>query len=572
MSDDSDRNVAACPASADPVVLESLRQLGSVPFRIDWFGDILYGGHRGGHSPMVNLVLSRGYEGEWIRSSGADDGTAITTAVPAAYLRLLRMGDVWVLGQRTGTDEASIQLTFPEVVVSDSTVEIVPTGLPAGQTEGEPVYLLPFAEFDAHRGHTGAFCARVRLDAGITLIVPCMELVRFYFGASGALLKLLFSGALGLDELYSNAFCHPTTGVANVTLGKGLPYQAGVTVARIAFNDRAKRAATWIAKSGVAATANKERYYPKTSFPFEGVTDLTARGRWLGTGETRAFLVEQLLECTHPFPFKALFTRSAAEVAGEAIPDGKTPVRKRSPSKRKEGRRHDRTLLEDYVSRARLPRVVATVGEFEHPFPDLVGKPIHYVRNQSRGCTTSTTELDAARELSAGEGSSSMGGRGSEVATAQSSSAKFDVEPDEVAWFRAALKALRDSGETAATFVAPISSGTADSKSPFWRADTFLPHSGERARSTWLSRIVSPRGELELLAAVVLQCDAVPDAIAMVLSCQGVKPHGDGIREICGDVAAGTIGEQQQLGVAKLAGQSDPVVALANQLRIALNT
>lgn len=156
--------------SPEPPVLIPLRNLGSAPLRIEWFGDVSYAGRSGGRSPMVAVTLARGHQGQWIRTDIVDD-SPLTASMPIAYLRLLRIGD--------------------------STTSVLPAGLPVTEDGGKPTYLLPFSDFDGHRGHTGAFCARVKLPDGALLIVPCMELIRFYFGDSGLLLKRLFSGATG---------------------------------------------------------------------------------------------------------------------------------------------------------------------------------------------------------------------------------------------------------------------------------------------------------------------------------------------------------------------------------------
>lgn len=423
---------------AEPPVLIPLRNLGSAPLRIEWFGDVAYAGRSGGRSPMVAVTLARGHQGQWIRTDIVDD-TPLTASIPIAYLRLLRIGDIWVSGQRVGTDPGSTRITFENLQIDDSTTSVLPAGLPVAEDGGKPTYLLPFSDFDGHCGHTGAFCARVRLPEGGFLVVPCMELIRFYFGDSGLLLKRLFSGATATDNLYLSAWRSDVSGAAHLTLAPGLPFPAARTVARIAFDRQAARAAAWIAKSGVAAAVHSEQYYPRTTFPFKGETNFTVEGRWLRGGERGVFLVERIVQCSHPFPFEWLFARTTAELAGEGRPG--SSGRRKSSRRDAEPRRHKKELLENFVTRALLPMTVIA-DDIETPFPDLVGKPVHRMAdNHANGGSRSDDSEDAAA-LSSGEASSSLGGREAEVTNSLALSAEWDSEPEVVTLFRKAFEEL----------------------------------------------------------------------------------------------------------------------------------
>lgn len=470
----------------EPPVLIPLRNLGSAPLRIEWFGDVAYAGRSGGRSPMVAVTLARGHQGQWIRTDIVDD-TPLTASIPIAYLRLLRIGDIWVSGERVGTDPGSTRITFQNLQIDDSTTSVLPAGLPVAEDGGKPTYLLPFSDFDGHRGHTGAFCARVKLPDGALLVVPCMELIRFYFGDSGLLLKRLFSGAPATDNLYLSAWRSDVSGAAHLTLAPGLPFPAARTVARIAFDRQAAKAAAWIAKSGVAAAAHSERYYPRTTFPFKGETNFTVEGRWLG-GERRVFLVERILQCSYPFPFKRLHARMTAELAGEGQPG--SPGRSKSSRRDAEPRRHKKELLENFVTRALLPMAVIA-DDIETPFPDLVGKPVHRMAdNHANGGSRADDSEDVAA-LSSGEASSSLGGREAEVTNSRALSAEWDSEPEVVILFREVFEELVKEGRIAAKLVPPLSDqGGITPRNPFLRGDWILPGSDDRSRQLWCARIV----------------------------------------------------------------------------------
>lgn len=471
-------------------VLAPLRNLGSAPLRIEWFGDVSYAGRSGGRSPMVAVTLARGHQGQWIRTDIVDD-SPLTASIPIAYLRLLRIGDIWVSGQRVGTDPGSTRITFENLQIDDSTTSVLPAGLPVAEDGGKPTYLLPFSDFDGHRGHTGAFCARVKLPDGALLVVPCMELIRFYFGDSGLLLKRLFSGATATDNLYLSAWRSDVSGAAHLTLAPGLPFPAARTVARIAFDRRAAKAAAWIAKSGVTAAVHSERYYPRTTFPFKGETNFTAEGRWLGGDERRVFLVERILQCSHPFPFEWLFARTTAELAGEGRPG--SSGRGKSSRRDAEPRRHKKDLLENFVTRALLPMAVIA-DDIEAPFPDLAGKPVHRMAdNHANGGSRADDSEDVAA-LSSGEASSSLGGREAEVTNSRALCAEWDSEPEVVVLFRKAFEELVREGRIAARLVPPLrDQGGITPGNPFLRGDWIVREPGDQSRRLWCARIVEDK-------------------------------------------------------------------------------
>ncbi|MBI4990313.1 MAG: hypothetical protein HZC23_15970 [Rhodocyclales bacterium] len=471
----------------EPPILIPLRNLGSAPLRIEWFGDVAYAGRSGGRSPMVAVTLARGHQGQWIRTDIVDD-SPLTASIPIAYLRLLRIGDIWVSGERVGTDPGSTRITFENLQIDDSTTSILPAGLPVAEDGGKPTYLLPFSDFDGHRGHTGAFCARVRLPDGGFLVVPCMELIRFYFGDSGLLLKRLFSGATATDNLYLSAWRSDVSGAAHLTLAPGLPFPAARTVARIVFDRQAAKAAAWIAKSGVTAAAHSERYYPKTTFPFKGQTNLTVEGRWLGGDERRVLLVERILQCSHPFPFQRLHVRTTTELAGDGPPG--SSGRSKSSKRDAEPRRHKQELLEGFVTRALLPMAVVE-DDIETPFPDLVGKPVHRMADNHAKVGSRTDDSENVGELSSGETSSGLGGRESEVTTSQARIAEWDSEPEVVALFLKAFDELVKEGRITAKLVPPLSTqGGTTPRSPFLRGDWIVPEPDGQSRQLWCAMIV----------------------------------------------------------------------------------
>lgn len=226
--------------------------------------------------------------------------TPIERYVSVGMLTILRVGDVFKTGRLTAVG-AGTRETFSDVVIGPSTTELVKAG---SSEDGH--YLLPLQQHSEHQGHTKSYCVRVRLPDGKRLIVPSLELARFYFGSSSALLGKLFRPHLEREHLYdpdqSRLRKHQHT---YLRLAAGIPARSAGDVARIVGTQEGWKCARWI---GGSMAAGGPECYIRTEFPFAGRTTLQARGRWLPHGDQpqQTFVVHELLSCSHPFPFSSL--------------------------------------------------------------------------------------------------------------------------------------------------------------------------------------------------------------------------------------------------------------------------
>lgn len=140
------------------------------------------------------------------------------------------------------------------------------------------------------------------------LIVPCMELIRFYFGTSSNVLHKLFTGLLREEMLWREKSFDPATGHLHIKLSSRISGASASDIGRIALSKEAWRSAAGIYASCVTATSHKRTAYPYTGFPFTGHTTLQVSGRWLSfAGEPDStFVVYRLQSCSHRFPFETL--------------------------------------------------------------------------------------------------------------------------------------------------------------------------------------------------------------------------------------------------------------------------
>jgi hypothetical protein len=215
---------------------------------------------------------------------------------------MLAIGDLWQRGERIASPDYEVE-TFHDLKVSHETASFVKAGF---AVEGK--FLLPLLCHPWHFQHTQSYCVAVSLKDGRRLLVPCVELIRFYFGSSSNLVQRLFSAPLKSDRFWKSKQFNPKTGHLHLALADYISSASSKDIGRIAESGPAWRAAAGIHASCQKATANGRPAYPCTSFPFEGVTDLIASGIWLPLGdrEKATFLAFRLRSCSHPFPFKSM--------------------------------------------------------------------------------------------------------------------------------------------------------------------------------------------------------------------------------------------------------------------------
>ncbi|WP_025917411.1 hypothetical protein [Herminiimonas sp. CN] len=127
--------------------------------------------------------------------------------VSVGTLPLLRIGDIWRNGQLELAPDYELA-QFLDLEINAQTAVLVKAGL----NLEEKGFLLPRTEHPWHMACTQSYCLMVELPQNRRLIIPCMELIRFYFGSSSNLLTKLFLPPLSRDTLYSKPHFDKTSG------------------------------------------------------------------------------------------------------------------------------------------------------------------------------------------------------------------------------------------------------------------------------------------------------------------------------------------------------------------------
>lgn len=280
-------------------------------WRIDWFGDIAFPNRMlRRKQPSVLVHMSRVLDTSFRENPAAllsADSTFVSKQrkvwISVGTLPLLGVGDIWRNGQLELRPDYELE-HFPDLEISSETAVLIKAGL----NLEEKGFLLPRAEHPWHMQCTQAYCLMVDLPLNRRLIIPCMELVRFYFGSSSNLLTKLFLPPLRRDALYSKAYFDKATGRLTLELAPSISGTSAADIGRLHMDPAAWRAAVHVGASLLKGSVVGQGAYPQAYFPFEGQTCLAATGKWLSLGDEpkRTFIVYSLRSCSHAFPFRSL--------------------------------------------------------------------------------------------------------------------------------------------------------------------------------------------------------------------------------------------------------------------------
>jgi hypothetical protein len=346
-------------------------------WRVDWFGEFSYPPGQRTNLPSVRVAISP------VLCDPEDDSALLSVTatglnnqrlvwLPVGVLGAIRIGDIWKNGQCVFSPKYQTE-KFEKLHIKRDTTDFVKSGMAL-----EGAFLLPLAEHPWHQLQTMSFCVKVKLEDEKQIIIPCVELIRFYFGSSSRLLNLLFTKQISKDDLYKNMQFVEVTGQLHLKLASGLSGMSAADIGRISLDHDAWRAARLIFDTCMAASVQREAIYPYTGFPFVGTTDLIASGKWLSNGDrpNATFVVFNLHSCSHPFPFESLSYESS---------DDKKVSTQTNDSKNVDGSQAQtfiasgvkpttQTLSETDSGTAKASKEIWLKGKPR--FPDLTGKRI----------------------------------------------------------------------------------------------------------------------------------------------------------------------------------------------------
>lgn len=392
------------------------------PWRIDWFGEVAYQSNGQRRSQPVYRVLISPVLGDLSSPDiVTDDGGQREAWLSIGTLPMVSVGDIWQGGERIA--QPDYQLESFGVHIANSWADIIKAGLSV-----EENFLLPLNEHRWHRAATQSYCICMSMKDGKRLIVPCMELIRFYFGTSSNVLHKLFTAPLREEMLWHEKSFDSANGHLHLKLASRISGASASDIGRIALSHEAWRSAAGIYVSCIAATSQKCTAYPYTGFPFTGRTTLQVSGRWLSFAgvPNLTFVVCRINSCSHRFPFETLSyevdalkaQRATTKTAGDG--NGVGQWRRKNDVGRPTVSDHDPDVKKSSTTRT-------TFGKAK--FPDLRNKSVWLEKIDTAG--TSGVFMKHAdgsvEQIAFGEGWG--GGRGRETDIIHSG-ADRGYEPD----------------------------------------------------------------------------------------------------------------------------------------------
>lgn len=166
--------------------------------------------------------------------------------VSVGTLPVLRIGDIWRDGKLAAAPEYQLE-QFPNLRIDDATVHLVKAGL----NLDDKGFLIPLSEHPWHLQCTHSYCVMVELGDGRRIIIPCIELIRFYFGSSSNLLTKLFLPPLQRKSLYGHARFDNATRCLVLHLAEKISGASAADIGRLHLNPVAWRAAVHVGTSAL---------------------------------------------------------------------------------------------------------------------------------------------------------------------------------------------------------------------------------------------------------------------------------------------------------------------------------
>ena len=309
------------------IQLESIRLLGNGVYRIEWLGDIVKSRKSNSTTQCVRVICSEWTPGDGNRSMRARGIEPITVRIPVALMRYLRIGDLWQDGRFVGSTTCE-ERVYSELAITEETATAQLAGASWRAQSGQTSHQLPFNVVDGHATCTDSWLVRVTVAKDSALLIPALEIARFYFGRSGILLNRLFDSAANSQQKWSRKLeRNEATGEVDIELADGVPSMAACDVARLELDPAAQRTVRAIIASAIRAQVNWEPFFPRLMLPYCGHTTLRVGGMSIPSARGEVFLVHYIASCSHPFPFTGLRCHvwSAATDPLETIGQGDAP-------------------------------------------------------------------------------------------------------------------------------------------------------------------------------------------------------------------------------------------------------
>ncbi|HYA15232.1 MAG TPA: hypothetical protein VEF33_12930 [Syntrophales bacterium] len=278
-------------------------------WRVDWFGQVLRNSVRESE-PDIQVLISPfvGRRDKPASIKATDYSKQRIILIPVGLLPCVRIGTVWKRGEQEPPESFRYgDEIFENLQIVPETTRIVRTD----HSEKDVPIIHPDYYYIRWELAGASRCLAVDFsDKKNCIIIPTVELVRFYYMQSTETARVMFNGefAQNRNNLYDveGSFFNEDKKTYKLKLNERFSSQDAWLAARIATSDIARRNALKIHDSIVRNKVNTGLCYPEAYPPFDGLTNLTVHGKWVRSGHVWRFLVFWIDSCTASFPFEEL--------------------------------------------------------------------------------------------------------------------------------------------------------------------------------------------------------------------------------------------------------------------------
>jgi hypothetical protein len=386
-------------------------------WRVEWFGEVDLN-PQVPSEPTIEVTLIPLREPEinpytiYKESAYKADARRLVR-VGVGLLPCLYIGSLWQGGKQLETPKFA-PWDFNELLITPQTARITDSyqepGMiteefyPAASSCVKAKYLVVDLDAERHDGHQHS-----------KLIIPCVEVARFYYMTSTQLSREIISGGLATNS--NNVFDPRRTrrpgedGVGFVQLRPTTKDINRNIVGRMALSKIANRNARNINSSLIRNALEYDCAVLEARPPFEGYTDLKVQGRWLrDVNGSYHYLVYQIVSCTAPFPFDQLDWGRDNDGTSAGEKDKSRPIAYaggvKRPVRLMEQEESERLITS--VEEPSLDYEVVNVELESDRFPDLrnkrKGKKLRNLENYTRAGQFRSNKPEAITRYSTGAG------------------------------------------------------------------------------------------------------------------------------------------------------------------------
>lgn len=282
-------------------------------WRVDWKGAVLPNPSIS-TEPFFQIVISPFFEdpsgcsGKHLASVHQTDlSQQKVIHIGVGQLPLIPTGSIWRDGLCQDTF-AGKNSAFRSLFISSKTTQIITA---VHKENGKNI--IPYNAYRIGKAGVGSKLVAVERNGdAFGILIPVMELVRFYYAVSTNIAHALFSGAFqhNLDTLINVERSYYDAEEDRVVLGlrQHVTDEEGWVIARILRSKEAGGACRQIYNGVLKDAINRGFTHIESGFPFTGATDIKARVKWIRQAENSPWrcLVLSLEHCTALLPYSQL--------------------------------------------------------------------------------------------------------------------------------------------------------------------------------------------------------------------------------------------------------------------------